>query len=54
MTELYINKICNNFAPDSLAPEEDGIIWALVCSICLYHKLDHKLDEDKGKRIKGK
>ena len=34
---------CNDFAPDTLAPDEgDGIDWTLICTSCLWHKEDHK------------
>jgi hypothetical protein len=34
--------VCNDFAPDTLAPDEgDGIDWTKVCTTCLYHESDH-------------
>jgi len=34
--------VCNDFAPDTFAPDEgDGIDWPLVCTTCLFHKDEH-------------
>ena len=41
---MEIAKVCNDFAPDTLAPDEgDGIDWTLICTNCLWHKDVHTL-----------
>ena len=40
-------KCCNDFAPDTFAPDEgDGVDGTLVCTTCLYHKDDHKKENN--------
>lgn len=40
---ITILPVCNDFAPDTFAPDEgDGTNPALVCSSCFWHKDDHK------------
>jgi hypothetical protein len=41
--KVIVVDVCNDFAPDTFAPEEgDGIDWTLVCTTCYWHKDDHK------------
>ena len=40
----YLTYPCNDFAPDTLAPDEgDGVDYTLVCTNCLHHKQDHNV-----------
>jgi len=44
---MKILDICNDFAPDTLAPNEgDGFDYTLICSNCFWHKDDHKKEEN--------
>jgi len=39
---IDILPICDDFAPDTLAPDEgDGVDWTLVCTTCYWHKEEH-------------
>jgi hypothetical protein len=39
---IDILPVCNDFAPDTFAPDEgDGVDWTLVCTTCYWHKEEH-------------